>query len=138
MIRDIAVKILNLGYVCDSCLGRQFAKLLSGYSNRERGKIIRMYLAMEYETRPFEIHLPNFYGFAFRKRKVKTKKPGKCVICKNLFEELPRFAGMVEKKLKGVEFERFMVGVRMSDSLVIAEESLWERAGIAYLSLIHI
>jgi tRNA pseudouridine synthase 10 len=132
MIRENAVRIMKRGYVCDHCLGRQFAKLLSGYSNDQRGKIIRTYLAMEYEIKPFDIVISNLYGFDFRKRKTRTSKPGKCIVCRNLFEELPELADQAAKILKKFDFERFMVGVKMSDSLVIAEESLWEKTGIAY------
>lgn len=42
------------------------------------------------------------------------------------------FANEAKKVLKGIDFERFMVGVKMSDSLTVAEESLWEKSGVAY------
>jgi len=131
MIKDAAIRIMKTGYLCDHCLGRQFAKLLSGYSNDQRGRNIRTYLAMEYETKPFEANLSNFHGFRFRKG-VKTRKPGKCAVCKNLFEELPELAEQAVKIVKGIDFEKFMVGVKMNDTLVMSEESLWEKAGIAY------
>jgi len=86
---------------------------------------------MEYETKPFGVDTSNFYGFNFRK-KIKTRKPGKCVVCNNLFDELPKFTDQAANKLKGMDFEKFMVGVKMNDSLVMAEESLWEKAGITY------
>ena len=40
-----AVKILQQP-VCDNCLGRQFGQLLSGYTNAERGKMLRIAVAM--------------------------------------------------------------------------------------------
>lgn len=132
MIKETAIKIMNSGFVCDHCLGRQFAKLLSGYSNDQRGKIIRNFLAMEYETKLFKINTSNLYGLEFRKRKIKARKPGKCVVCRNLFEELPKFTDQAAKKLKALDSKKFMVGVKMSDTLVIAEESLWEKSGITY------
>jgi tRNA pseudouridine synthase 10 len=131
VIKDTAMKIMKAGYVCNHCLGRQFAKLLSGYSNYQRGEIVRTYLAMEYETKPFDINLSNFHGFRFRKG-VKTRKPGKCFVCKDLFRELAKFADQAANRLKKIESERFMVGVRMNDSLVMSEESLWEHSGVAY------
>ncbi|NIO22412.1 MAG: tRNA pseudouridine(54/55) synthase Pus10 [Candidatus Aenigmarchaeota archaeon] len=122
---------MNLGFVCDHCLGRQFAKLLSGYSNDQRGEIVRRLLAMEYEAKPFKLDTSNFHGFTFR-RKMKTRKPGICVVCKNLFEELPKFADQAAKILKKMDSKSFMVGVKMNDALAMAEESLWEKSGIAY------
>ena len=40
-----AAKVLHW-YVCDHCLGRQFGKLLSGYDNEERGRMLRAMAAM--------------------------------------------------------------------------------------------
>lgn len=120
MIRDIAVKILNSGYVCDSCLGRQFAKLLRGYSNQERGRIIRDFLAMEYEAKKIKADPANF------------EKGERCVVCEDILDNLPKFAEEILKKLKKMEFETFLVGVKMSDSLVMNEEALWEKMGMKY------
>ena len=123
MIRDIAVNILNSGYVCDSCLGRQFAKLLRGYSNHEKGKIIRDFLAMEHEAKKIKVDPANFE---------KRKRQEKCVVCENLFKNLSEFSEEMLKKLKKMEFETFLIGVKMSDSLVMNEEALWEKTGIKY------
>ncbi len=120
MIRDIAVKILNSGYVCDSCLGRQFAKLLRGYSNQEKGRIIRDFLAMEYEAKKIKADPANF------------EKVERCVVCEDILDNLPKFAEEMLKKLKKMEFETFLVGVKMSDSLVMNEEALWEKMGMKY------
>lgn len=120
MIRDLAVKILNSGYVCDSCLGRQFAKLLRGYSNQERGRIIRDFLAMEYEAKKIKADPANF------------EKGERCVVCEDILDNLPKFAEEILKKLKKMEFETFLVGVKMSDSLVMNEEALWEKMGMKY------
>ena len=121
MIKETAIKIMNLGYVCDYCLGRQFAKLSSGYSNKERGKIIRDFLAIEHESEKTVADPSNF-----------VKKGGKCVICGNLLEELPEFSEKALEILKKTDFESFMTGVKMNDLLVMNEENLWEKAGMKY------
>ncbi len=131
-VLETSRKILRNSYVCDHCLGRQFSEILSGYSNRERGYIIRHFLAMEYDSRPFRADKRNFHGIGFRKRKLKPPKPGKCSVCRGLFRELEKYAKIVVKKMKGMDFETFLVGSKMSDSLVIREESLWERVGIEH------
>ncbi|MEE9323901.1 MAG: tRNA pseudouridine(54/55) synthase Pus10 [Candidatus Aenigmarchaeota archaeon] len=123
MITDIAVKILNSGFVCDSCLGRQFAKLLRDYSSMEKGKITRKFLAMEYETGEIKVDPANFE---------KGKKPEKCVVCENLFDNLLEISGEILKKVKQMDFETFLIGVKMNDSLVMNEEALWEKTGIKY------
>ena len=45
-IAKTARKILRLGPICDSCLGRQFAMLSTGLTNAERGKAIKVFLSM--------------------------------------------------------------------------------------------
>ncbi len=40
-------KILHEGPICDNCLGRQFAKLSTGLSNRERGQAVKLALVLE-------------------------------------------------------------------------------------------
>ena len=131
-IIEIAKKILKIGYVCDHCLGRQFAQLLSGLTNEERGRIIRLFLAMNYEVKPFDADLSNFCSFKFRNQKLKVVKKKKCCICNDVFEKLDGFKSEVEKKLKDVEFETFLVGTKLSHDLIEKEESLWEEIGILY------
>jgi tRNA pseudouridine synthase 10 len=87
---------------------------------------------MEYEIKPFEINLSNFYGFRFRKRRIKARKPGKCKVCGNLFEKLEEYADEAIQKLKKINFKRFVVGIRLNDELVMKEESLWEKFGISH------
>ena len=36
-IINLTIEIFKEGYICDHCLGRQFSKILSGYTNKERG-----------------------------------------------------------------------------------------------------
>ena len=121
MIRDIAIKVMNMGYVCDSCLGRQFAKLLRGCSAKEKGKIIRNFFAMENETEKIKVDRSNF-----------GKRHEKCMVCDDLFEELSEISEKILKTLKPMDFESFMLGVKMSDSLVMNEEALWEKIGMKY------
>ena len=61
-------KILEAN-LCDSCLGRQFGQLLSGYTNSERGKFLRAFAATAIDGRQMQaekINPNNFFGFKFR------------------------------------------------------------------------
>ncbi len=129
-IFETAKKILGQGYVCDNCLGRQFGNILSGYTNKERGQVIRLFLAMEFDNSRFRTDVSNFHGIRFHMSPVKTKSPGKCSICNGLFKDLDTYAKKAAGKMKRLEFGTFLVGTRLSDDLAIREESLWERAGI--------
>ncbi|MCL2863309.1 MAG: tRNA pseudouridine(54/55) synthase Pus10 [Methanimicrococcus sp.] len=50
-IFEIAEKIIAEGPVCDHCLGRQFAKLSTGLGNDERGKAVKLAMAMDADRR---------------------------------------------------------------------------------------
>lgn len=54
--------------ICNHCLGRQFANLSTGLSNDQRGRSIRVSLAMENNR--------------------EVKKPESCWICGNIFKNL--------------------------------------------------
>ncbi len=131
MISEKAKRILRIGYVCDHCLGRQFAQLLTGTSNKERGKAIRYALALEFENKPFKVDKSNFTEFFFRKRKIKEKKP-KCVVCDNIFDKFGFWSKKAVEKLKKYEFSTFLAGVKLNDDLVIKEENLWDKVGLEF------
>ena len=75
--------------ICNNCLGRQFAQLLSGYTNKERGEMIRIIVgfSIDKEEKP-DVDLGNFAGFRFHNLDIKkygAKKKGKCSICDGFF-----------------------------------------------------
>jgi tRNA pseudouridine synthase 10 len=132
-IIELGKRILKKGYVCDNCLGRQFSQLLTGLTNKERGEAVRMVLAMEYEAKPFEADLSNFYGFRFRNQKLSPVAPEKCSVCGDLFKKkLSEFREQAVEKLKNIEFDSFLVGTRLSSELIGKEEELWEEVGIKH------
>jgi tRNA pseudouridine synthase 10 len=132
-----AVKILK-NPVCNNCLGRQFSQLLSGYSNEQRGNIIRRFIAFLLDSgEKIGVDLSNFYGIKFRNIKIKPEKPKKCKICKNFFlEKIDQIAKNILKKLEGIEFNTFLIGSIPSDELLKTEEKLWNKVGIEYCETI--
>jgi len=129
--------------VCDNCLGRQFAELLSGMTNEERGRVIRTYAAMlidSGEKLDIDIDMSNFRAMKFRNVKseeIKSSEPSepkKCELCKNFFRDrIEELAKDIAKKLEDVEFENFLVGTIVSDDMGKAEERLWANAGIEFV-----
>jgi tRNA pseudouridine synthase 10 len=117
---------------CDSCLGREFGNLLSGFSNEQRGKIIRQYAAFLVDAgEKIDVDFSNFYGIKFRNVKIKPEKPEKCKLCKNFFlEKIDATAKKAVEKLKGIEFDTFLVGSIIPDDLLRTEEELWLKIGI--------
>lgn len=134
MISETAKEILQKGYVCDNCLGRQFGQILSGMTNRERGQSIRTALALEYSVKPFPTDKANFSGINFRKGKPETKKEKHepCRICEGLFQNLGKWAEQASRKLEPLELMTFVIPSSMSRELVRKEEDLWEEIGIEY------
>jgi tRNA pseudouridine synthase 10 len=129
-VEEKAIEILK-DPICDNCLGRSWAGLLSGYSNEERGKIIRSFIAFLLDSgEKIDVYINNFYGFKFRNLKVTLQKPEKCKICKNFFrEKLEEKSNEIIKKLKGIEFDTFQLGTIPSDEMANEEEKLVDEIG---------
>ncbi len=122
-IREIA----KLPYVCDNCLGRQFGQLLTGLTNKERGEAVRKIISMMVDAG--EVDSPQ----AMQTRKGKDGKEGKCWVCGGLFQGgIARIAKNILRKVRSLEFDTFLVGVRLSSELLYSEEKLWESVGIEH------
>lgn len=126
---------------CDNCLGRQFGQLLSGFSNNERGKILRNALAFAVdsgelpETDMKKIDMSNFHGCRFRFNKDVAKKTFEkktCEICGGFFGRLDGMAEKAAKKLSKYGFNTFLIGTKVSGDLLQREERIWEKVGIEF------
>jgi tRNA pseudouridine synthase 10 len=125
--------IMKDGYVCDRCIGRQFAQLLTGTDNKRRGEVVRFLLAMKVDSgEDMKIDGSNFYGFEFHNKKVRTKKPGKCSVCGDIFKELKKKVKQIEKGLKKFEFDTLLLGSVLPDDLLNRENEIWGRIGIEF------
>ncbi len=129
-----AIEILK-NPICDNCLGREFSELLSGYSNEQRGKVIRQFIGFLIDSdEKVEVDLSNFYGIKFRNVKIKPQRPKKCKICKNFFQEkIDKVVEKIREKIKGIEFNTFLIGSIILDEMVKAQENVWAKVGIEYV-----
>ncbi len=89
-IQEIAKKMASYN-LCDSCLGRQFAKVGHGMSNRERGKKIREY-----------------FGLPFKEE---------CWLCDGLMDEIEKFSEMVIEALDEYEYDTFLIGSKVEEDI---------------------
>jgi tRNA pseudouridine synthase 10 len=96
---EIIEKINSKYKLCDSCLGRVFAKLDNGY-NKKKGKILRVTI-----------------GF----KKVTINK---CWLCKGLLNEIPNFNELVHEELKKYEYDTFLIGCKVGEDLIKREQIL--------------
>jgi len=131
-----AAKILEEP-VCDHCLGRQFGMLLSGYTNDERGRMLRNIVAMAVDAKIAKADMSNFHNYKFHDEeaiKKFTKQKKKCAICNDIFENLDIYVKQIQNIVKKnkIEFRTFLVGTQLPFDLIEKEEKLWERVGIDY------
>ncbi len=98
--------------LCDHCLGRLFAQVESGTTNKERGRNMRIAVALERGARGEEI-----------------SPHESCWLCEDVFEQLPRFAEAAASKLSEIEHDTFLIGTRVDPALQDREEQLWSEVG---------
>jgi len=126
-----ATNALKKDYVCDHCLGRIYANLLSGLTDEGRGKTIRHFIAMSIDAgEKIDIDPTNLHGIMFHSSKVATKKHGKCSVCKDIFNELPSWAEIIINQLKKYEFDTFLIGCMLPSDLRKREQKFLETVGI--------
>lgn len=104
-------RVIEMMELCDHCLGRIFATLGHGMTNDERGKAIRVMVAMDEG-----LNLKDLY-------------PGRCYLCNNIFDKIEHLANIVVKSLEGYEYSTFLIGTRIERDLLDRERILHEKYG---------
>jgi len=98
--KDIQQVVKKIGSynLCDSCLGRQFAKVGHGMSNKDRGKKIREYFELPFKK--------------------------KCWLCNGLMEEIKKFSEMIIEALNEYEYDTFLVGSKVEEDILRKEAEI--------------
>ena len=149
---DKARRLLLDKPLCDRCLGRMFARLGMGLSNAERGRALKLLVAMDLHRRIREGSveaLEELEKLASRLGEPGARlyeelrgrgapSPEKCWICSDrldgLLDEAAReAAGLVER----YEAECFLVGCRAPSSIAEREEELKIKHGLVYAESIR-
>ncbi|WP_414837006.1 tRNA pseudouridine(54/55) synthase Pus10 [Candidatus Nanohalococcus occultus] len=112
--------------LCDHCLGRQFAKLGYGLENYERGAIIRKEADLEESDFDPE-NVPEEAEF-----EGSNIDSSECKVCGGLFARVDEYAEMVVSSFDRYELSTFLVGIRPPESVIAAEEDLWEDYGVEF------
>jgi tRNA pseudouridine synthase 10 len=105
-INDQVKAILGYGEICDHCLGRFFGKRSHGLSNDERGRGLKIALALE-QNQPY------------------VPFSGTCWVCGNFFDNIPLWADRVVDALKDLEYKTLLVGCRVPPLIAENEEMVW-------------
>jgi len=100
-----ASAILRAGPICDECLGRAFARLGHGLSNGERGRALRT--------------VARLLGIG--------ERGGACWVCEDLFARVDDWARRAASLAEGIEYETYLVGVKVTPRLSEAEHLFKER-----------
>lgn len=127
--------------LCDHCLGRQFALLLTGTTNDERGRALKLALGMqghsEIEGDPSLLRNVARSGEKLASNVLQREGQGveeeSCGLCGGLMDHLDAWTDLVEEKLEGYEFDGFLVGTRVPEDLVAREEEFWTRHGASFV-----
>ncbi|MCX8190703.1 MAG: tRNA pseudouridine(54/55) synthase Pus10 [Candidatus Aenigmarchaeota archaeon] len=120
-----AIDLMRRYSICDNCLGRVFANLLTGYSNKERGRFVKSVVAMLIDCgEKIEIDPSNIRDIKLRNLKVEAEKK-KCYFCGDFFENKIEFlAKKIVEKLKEYDFSTFLIGTKLSGELKLKEEEM--------------
>jgi len=103
---DVNSEQLGRLCLCDSCLGRLFAKVGKGFGNRERGRIARDIFALGPEA--------------------------DCGLCGNLTGKFAQFADLAVENFSGWEYSTFLIGTKFDPEMTAREEALWSELGSAH------
>ena len=149
-ILEVAIRILSEYHLCDNCLGRLFGSLLTGLSNRKRGKLIRELVMMEVHKRilrgekPPNTLIENIVSCGydlssnFRKifRDLNIKYPGefklKCDICGSILSVLNSIADSILDDILRYDFKTFIVGAEAIPEIEIKEDDIKRKYKIWY------
>ena len=140
-----AVELLFSYPLCDYCLGRQFARLGYGLSNKQRGEALKITIAMlihswiEEEKELEKAKEITVNGSLNNVISVLEKKTGeklakkKCTLCGDMLSEVKfrEFAERIYRELKTYEFRTFLTGAVVPPAIRENEDRIRAEFNIA-------
>ncbi len=147
-VLDAARRLLLETPLCDRCLGRMFARLGYGWTNRERGDAIKRLLVMEVHRRTLEgggqlaevdLQLLNNIGDQALPL-LRLLAPGSaptsrasCAICGGTLDEfIEKAARDALKLLRAFDVKKFVVGARVDPRILRLEDELKSKIMLPY------
>ncbi|USZ67426.1 tRNA pseudouridine(54/55) synthase Pus10 [Halorussus salilacus] len=106
-----ARRVIENGPVCDACLGRCFADRSFGLTNDERGRSLRIAVALA-DDDPYE------------------DETAECWVCEGESQRFDEWAETVAEALEGWEFDTYQVGTRVPPLVEENEKLLRESADL--------
>ena len=109
---DDARAVIREGPICDACLGRPFADRSFGLANGERGRSLRVAVAMA-DDEPYD------------------PPEEECWVCEGLCEEFDEWADRVVEAIGDIEFDTYQVGTRPPPLVEENETMLRDLTGLS-------
>ncbi|MBK5112506.1 MAG: tRNA pseudouridine(54/55) synthase Pus10 [Candidatus Heimdallarchaeota archaeon] len=137
---ELALKILTDNRLCDNCLGRQFALVGFGLTNKERGSILKNALILElYDKIPDDKDAVNIsqkianMGNILAQQSLQKKEceissnsttEKICELCDNLFDNLIVYAKPIFSKLENEDYQSFIIGAIIPPEILEREDNI--------------
>lgn len=146
-IVKLAELLLREYALCDNCLGRQFAMLGHGLTNRKRGKALKLALVIEgsrltnEECEKGEEILLSVANNGFSEIATETLKifglyadqrRVECSLCGGIFDSIEDLAENAAKELSKYEFSSFLVGIKADKEAESKEDDFRSKFGIKW------
>ncbi|MEM3365941.1 MAG: tRNA pseudouridine(54/55) synthase Pus10 [Candidatus Methanomethyliaceae archaeon] len=142
MVLEDAKRMLSKYILCDSCLGRQFGGLVKGVTNRERGRAIKLVLALEGHSEflkskgdeLLKILITNgLFQPAANVLGIQIEgKERQCALCGGIMDRIGEYAEGVAKALEGLDYDNFLIGVRVAGEVAEREDRIRAEFGIEF------
>ena len=140
-------QLIDAIHCCNSCLGRQFGNLLSGLTNNERGRALKIALLMEWENNhrlskpdlvvPSSLTSKDFDpgSKSLLRYFPETELDGStCAICQDVLSLVnqERLVQSVVPRLTEYEFRTFLVGCRFPPAILDNEDEIRSTYGLEF------
>jgi len=144
-VHKVSLRLLTRYSLCDSCLGRAFAKLGHGHENRERGLALKLSLLLEidrlikdHELRDLEqvkeliLNVGQVGEGLFRKYYSEKFQRRPCYLCGNLLDDIKQDFFRKSLHMLREKPVRYVLGVKLSSSISDLETKFVVDNGLLY------
>jgi len=137
---ELALNIIKNNRFCDNCLGRQFALMGYGLTNKERGHILKNAIILElYNKIPDDKEAVSIsqnigkMGNVLAQQSLQRKEceidlnstdDSVCELCSGLFDQLTNYIKPILSKLENEDYQSFIVGAKISPVILEKEDNI--------------